>query len=218
MIRHPLLSALPAVLLLGACAPSQSPLLQPQPEAYERAAPDSFVVRLETTKGVVDIIARRHWSPRAADRFHYLVRHGFYDDIRIFRVVPNFVAQFGLPGDTAVAAAWSDLKIPDEPVQHSNLRGTLSYARGGENTRGTQVYINLRDNARLDTLNGFGFPPFAEVIVGMDVVDSLYSGYGAPGSTGPDQRQIAREGNAYLDREFPELDAILRARVVRFWR
>src|SRR5690606_18872101 len=155
----------PAILLLAACAPGPSPLLQPQPEAYARAAPDSFVVRLETTKGDVDIIVRRHWSPNAADRFHYLVRHGFYDDIRIFRVVPDFVAQFGLPGDTAVAAAWRQIKFADEPVRHSNLRGTLSFARGGENTRGTQVYINLRDNARLDTLNGFGFPLIATVII-----------------------------------------------------
>ncbi|HLV26947.1 MAG TPA: peptidylprolyl isomerase [Gemmatimonadales bacterium] len=212
------LRTLPAILLLAACAPGPSPLLQPQPEAYERAAPDSFVVRLETTKGDVDIIVRRHWSPNAADRFHYLVRHGFYDDIRIFRVVPDFVAQFGLPGDTAVAAAWRQIKFTDEPVRHSNLRGTLSFARGGENTRGTQVYINLRDNARLDTLNGFGFPPFAEVIVGMESVDSLYSGYGARGVTGPDQGQIAREGNAYLDREFPKLDAIRRAQVLRSWK
>lgn len=213
-----LFRTLPAILLLAACTSSRSPLLQPRPESYERAAPDSFVVQLQTTRGDVDIIVRRHWSPLAADRFHYLVRHGFYDDIRVFRVVPNFVAQFGLPGDTALAAAWRDIRIADEPVRHSNLRGTLAFARGGANTRGTQVYINLRDNARLDTLNGFGFPPFAEVIVGMDAVDSLYSGYGERGVTGPDQGRIAREGNAYLDREFPRLDAIRRARVVRAWR
>jgi len=162
-------------------------------------------------------MVRRDWAPLAADRFHYLVRQGFYDDVRIFRVVPNFVAQFGLSGDTAVAAAWRELRFPDEPVRHSNVRGTLSFARGGENTRGTQVYINLRDNARLDTLNGFGFPPFAEVIDGMEVVDSLYSGYGVRGGRGPDQDEIAREGNAYLDREFPLLDAIRRAHVVQRW-
>src|SRR5690606_36001626 len=166
--------ALLSLLLASACAPAPSPLLQPRPAELTRAAPDSFVVRLETTRGDVDVMVRRDWAPLAADRFHYLVRQGFYDDVRIFRVVPNFVAQFGLSGDTAVAAAWRGLRFPDEPVRHSNVRGTLSFARGGENTRGTQVYINLRDNARLDTLNGFGFPPFAEVIDGMEVVDSLY--------------------------------------------
>src|SRR5690606_21283677 len=103
----------------------------------------------------------------------------------------------------------------DEPVQASNQRGTLSFARGGPNTRGTQVYINLRDNARLDTLNGFGFPPFAEVVDGMDLVDSLYSGYGERGVTGPSQDTIRVRGNAYLDEDFPLLDRVIRARVVR---
>lgn len=214
-------ATLPLLLLLtlaSACATGPSPLLEPRPERLAAPAPDSFLVRLETSKGDVDVMVRRNWAPLAADRFHYLVRHGFYDDVRIFRVVPNFVAQFGLSGDTAVTAAWSERLLPDEPVRASNRRGTLAFARGGPNTRGTQVYINLRDNARLDTLNTIGFPPFAEVVAGMDAVDSLYAGYGAPGARGPSQDAIRREGNAYLDREFPLLDRIRRARIVRAWR
>lgn len=203
------------LLIAAACATAPSPLLFPEPAAA--TAPDSFLVRLETTRGDVDVLVRRHWSPSAAARFHHLVQIGYYDDLRIFRVVPNFVAQFGLSGDTAIAAAWRAHTFEDEPVQASNQRGTLSFARGGPNTRGTQVYINLRDNARLDTLNGFGFPPFAEVVEGMDAVDSLYSGYGERGVTGPNQDTIRARGNAYLDEEFPLLDRVVRARVVRRW-
>ena len=206
---------LAGLLIAAACASAPSPLLFPRPETA--MAPDSFLVRLETSRGDVDVLVRRHWSPLAAARFHHLVRIGYYDDQRIFRVVPNFVAQFGLSGDTAVTAAWREHTFEDEPVQASNQRGILAFARGGPNTRGTQVYINLRDNARLDTLNGFGFPPFAEVVDGMDLVDSLYSGYSERGVTGPSQDTIRVRGNAYLDENFPLLDRVIRARVVRRW-
>jgi peptidyl-prolyl cis-trans isomerase A (cyclophilin A) len=190
------------------------------------AVPDSFVVALETSRGRIDIMARSAWSPAGVDRFYTLVREHYYDDTRFFRVVKNFVAQFGISGDPALNRAWRVRRLADEPVKHSNTRGTISYARGGPGTRTVQLYINLKDNARLDTLSGFGFPPIAEVIAGMNVVDSLYSGYGEataragpqPGRSGPSQDSIQVAGNAYLTRGWPKLDYIKSARVVREWR
>jgi len=155
------------------------------------------------------------------DRFHYLVRHGYYDGARFFRVVAGFVAQFGLSGRPALDSVWTERSIPDEPVRQSNVRGTVSYARAGPNTRSVQLYINLVDNVRLDTLNTFGFPPIARVVSGMEVVDSLYSGYGGTGQQrlpGPSQDSIRVAGNPYLDRQFPQLDLIRTARVSREWR
>lgn len=187
------------------------------------AVPDSFVVRFETSRGAFDVIARKPWAPNGVDRFYTLVRDRYYDDARFFRVVKDFVAQFGLAADPRVTAAWRIRAIADEPVRHSNARGTISYARGGPGTRSMQIYINLKDNARLDTLNGFGFPPIAEVVSGMQVVDSLYSGYGDAARAGgrgqgPSQDSINRQGNAYLSRAFPKLDYVKTARVTREWR
>ncbi len=191
--------------------------------ALDAVVPDSFVVRFETSRGAFDVMARKAWAPNGVDHFYTLVRDNYYDDARFFRVVKDFVAQFGLAADPRVTAAWRIRAIADEPVHHTNARGTLSYARGGPGTRSTQLYINLKDNARLDTLNGFGFPPIAEVIAGMQVVDSLYSGYGEaarPGGRGqgPSQDSIGRQGNAYLTRGFPKLDYVKTARVTREWR
>src|SRR5215217_6052895 len=126
------------------------------------AVPDSFLVAFETSRGRFDVMARTEWSPAGVDRFYQLVSARYYDDARFFRVVKDFVAQFGLAGDPAVTRAWRVRRLADEPVRHGNSRGTLAYARGGAGTRTTQVYVNLVDNARLDTLNGFGFPAFAE--------------------------------------------------------
>ncbi|MBS1241510.1 MAG: peptidyl-prolyl cis-trans isomerase cyclophilin type [Gemmatimonadetes bacterium] len=209
-----------AVPLLAACA-TGSPLMAPEPAALARAAPDSFEVRFETTRGDFVVRARRAWSPLGVDRFHYLAGHGYYDGARFFRVITGFVAQFGLSGRPELDSAWAGRSIPDEPVRHSNLRGTMSYARGGPNTRSVQLYLNLVDNVRLDTLNTFGFPAIAEVVAGMEVVDSLYAGYGGSREQrlpGPSQDSIRVAGNAYLDREFPNLDLIRKARVGREWR
>jgi peptidyl-prolyl cis-trans isomerase A (cyclophilin A) len=191
----------------------------------DAAVPDSFVVRFETSRGAFDVMARKAWAPNGVDRFYTLVRDRYYDGGRFFRVVKDFVAQFGLAADPRLTAAWRIRAIADEPVKHTNSRGTISYARGGPGTRTTQLYINLKDNARLDTLNGFGFPPIAEVIEGMQVVDSLYSGYGDAARTGgrgqgqgPSQDSINRQGNAYLARAFPKLDYVKSARVTRQWR
>ena len=183
-------------------------------------APDSFRVAFETSRGRFDVVAHRAWAPIGVDRFHDLVRRRYYDEARFFRVVSGFVAQFGLAGDPRVTEAWRSRPIPDEPVRQTNRRGRLAFARGGPNTRSAQLYINLRDNARLDTLDGFGFPPIAEVVSGLGVVDSLFAGYGeaAPRGSGPPQDSIRAQGNAYLRRAFPRLDFIRRARVVRAWR
>lgn len=210
------------IAVAGACARG-SPLLDPRPEALERPAPDSFDVRFETTRGPFVIRARRDWSPLAVDRFHYLVRHRFYDDVRFFRVVAGFVAQFGLTGRPPLDSIWQARRLPDEPVRSTNRRGAVAYARGGPNTRSIQLYINLADNTpRLDTLNTFGFPPIGEVVAGMeDVVDSLYAGYGGTREQrlpGPSQDSIRTAGDGYLAREFPLLDRVVRARVVREWK
>ena len=193
----------------------------PIPRGGDRplTAPDSFRVAFETSRGSFDVVAHRAWAPAGVDRFYDLVRRRYYDDVRFFRVVPGFVAQFGLSGDPRATEAWRGRPIPDEPVRQTNRRGRIAFARGGPNTRTAQLFINLRDNARLDTLNGYGFPPIGEVVSGMDVVDSLYAGYGeqAPRGTGPVQDSIRAQGNEYLVRAFPRLDFIRRARVAREW-
>ena len=137
--------------------------------------------------------------------------------MRFFRAVPNFVVQFGMSGDTSINHAWQSQRMPDDSVKGENARGTLSFAKGGANTRTTQLFINLKDNQRLDPL---GFSIVAKVVAGMAVVDSLYEGYGEgpPRGGGPSQERIAKEGEAYLAREFPKLDRIVTARVVRKWK
>lgn len=205
-----------AVLLLVVCgcASRSAPLTNPGHKAFRKTAPDSFDVEFTTTKGRMLVRAHRAWSPKGADRLFALVQNGFYDSIAFYRTVPRFVAQFGYTRDSAVNAAWSDSRLEDEPVRTTNARGTLVYARSGPNTRSVQMYFNIVDNARLDTLGGFGFPPIATTIEGVDVLDSLYSGYG----NRPQQPTIAREGNAYLKREFPALDYIVSARILKTWK
>jgi peptidyl-prolyl cis-trans isomerase A (cyclophilin A) len=189
------------------------------------AVPDSFVVAFETSRGRFDAMARKSWAPIGVDRFYTLVRARHFDNARFFRVVNNFVAQFGLSGDPAISAAWRVRRIADDSVKHTNSRGTIAYARGGPGTRTVQLFVNLVDNARLDTLNGFGFPPIGEVVSGMAVVDSLDNGYGEaargtaqPGRSVPSQDSITRQGNPYLTRVWPKLDYIKTARVVKEWR
>lgn len=209
-----------AVGVVAGCA-SHSPLLAPNIKDLAWVAPDSFETVFETSRGDFTITAHRAWSPLGVDRFHFLVRQGYYDGARFFRVVPGFVVQWGIAGNPAVNAVWDDRSVPDEPVKQSNLRGRVSYARGGPNTRSVQLYINLADNPRLDTLNTFGFPPIGEVRSGMVAVDSMYPGYscrrGEQG-TCPSQDSITTLGNGYLRRVFPQLDSIRRARVVREWK
>lgn len=207
---------------LASCARTPA-LRNPAAKLYRETAPDSFDVRMVTTKGELTLRVRRGWSPAGADRFHALVKARYFDDVAFHRTIRGFVAQFGIHGDTAVSAAWRGKSIPDDSVRAPNRKGTISYARGGANTRSTQLFFNTVDNTpRLDTLNGFGFPPIGEVVAGLGVLDSLnweYSGTrGGQTFPGPSQDSLGRQGNAYLRRLFPRLDYIVTARVVRSWR
>ena len=178
-------------------------------------APESYRVKLETTKGDVVIEVQREWAPNAADRFYNLVKIGYYDGTRFFRVIDGFMAQVGMHGDPAVQAAWADASIPDDPVTHANTRGAVTFAaKASPNSRTTQIFINYGDNSYLTRYGAFA--PFGMVIEGMEVVDSLYSGYGdgAPQGKGPSQAELTRRGNAYLDESFPKLDAIVHATLV----
>jgi peptidyl-prolyl cis-trans isomerase A (cyclophilin A) len=172
----------------------------------------TYKVHFETTKGPFVITVNRSWAPLGADRFYELVNGGFYDGARFFRVLPGFVAQFGIAGEAALNAKWHDTNLQDDPVTQSNLRGTITFATGGPNTRTTQVFINLADNPRLDKT---GFSPFGAVTEGMEVVDRFYTGYGegAPRGNGPSQDRAEAEGNAYFERDFPKLDYIKKATV-----
>ena len=169
-------------------------------------APDSFRVAFATSKGTFIVDAHRSWSPNGADRFHALVRSGFFDENRFFRVLPGYIAQFGINDQKKVNEKW-DSPIRDDPARQSNARGTLVLTSSGPDTRAHQVFINLADNKRLDTQ---GFVPFARVVSGMEVVDSLYDDYG----DAPVQQLISTLGNNYLLRMFPKLDYITTARIV----
>lgn len=192
-----------------------SPLLDPASSAMNATAPPAFQVKLETTKGDVLIEIRRAWSPHGVDRFFSLVRAGYYDDVRITRVVVPKWAQFGIHGDPTIAKIWRDRTIPDEPRVLSNERGTIAFAFAVKNGRATQVFINLRDNR--ETHDKEPFVPFGRVISGMETVDAWYAGYGEDAGSGirsGKQGPIFEGGNAYLDREFPKLDSIRRATVI----
>lgn len=178
-----------------------------------QTAPATFKAKFETSKGDFIVEVQRDWAPHGADRFYNLVKHGFYDEVRFFRVISGFMAQFGISGDPEVSAVWREQRIPDDPVKQSNKRGFITYATAGPNTRTTQLFINYGDNSRLDRM---GFAPFGRVTEGMEVVDQLYAGYGegAPQGKGPSQARIQAEGNAYLNKDFPQLDYIKRATIV----
>ncbi|HPT28136.1 MAG TPA: peptidylprolyl isomerase [Bryobacteraceae bacterium] len=198
---------------LAGCAPRLARLKEPSLAA--RRSPEVWKARFQTTQGNFVVQVVRPWAPLGADRFYNLVKGGFYDGCRFFRALPGFVVQWGINPDPAVSKAWGDkTKIQDDPVKASNVRGTVSFATDGPNTRTVQVYINLGANSRLDVR---GFSAFGRVTEGMDVVEKLYAGYGegAPRGKGPDQDRIEKEGEAYLAREFPKLDRTIRARVVR---
>ncbi len=203
-----ILPALSALILAGCGTQTPSESAKAQP----KQAPATYRVAVDTTKGTFVIEVTRSWAPRGADRFYELAQKQFYDGARFYRVVPRFVVQFGLKGDPASDRYWSTMYMPDDPVTENNARGTLSFAMAGAATRTTQVFINLQDNFRLDKM---GFAPFGKVVSGMDVVDSLFKGYGdaPPSGVGPEQGRIKDEGNEYLDRYFPRLDSIKTARV-----
>jgi peptidyl-prolyl cis-trans isomerase A (cyclophilin A) len=183
------------------------------PAKLTEKAPEAFKVQFDTTKGNFTIEVNRSLSPNGADRFYNLVRSGYFKDIAFFRVIPGFMCQFGIHGDPSVSAKWRDANINDDPVKGSNMRGTITFATAGPNTRTTQLFINFGDNTRLD---GMGFSPFGKVTEGMDVVDKINAEYGegAPGGRGPAQDRIQGEGNAYLKKDFPNLDYIKSATII----
>jgi len=184
------------------------------PGALNETAPPIFRAKFETTKGDFTIEVYRLWAPLGADRFYNLVSAGYYDGNAFFRVIEDFMVQFGINGDPEINSVWNVAPIKDDPVVESNTRGRVTFAMGGPDTRTTQMFINFGDNNRLDPM---GFATIGEVKSGMEVVDSLYAGYGEcfPRGTGPDQQQAQLKGNEYLRESFPELDYTLRATIIQ---
>jgi cyclophilin family peptidyl-prolyl cis-trans isomerase len=202
-------STLIIVVLFSACS---KPIFKSK--WLKEEAPSQFITRFETTKGIFDVEITREWSPMAVDRFYQTVKHRYYNNTVFYRVVPNFVAQWG-NNDTAVLKYWKPFKLADEPVIQSNLKGYMSYARSGKETRGSTLFINLKDNQRLDTVtaNGVkGYPPFGKVIKGMEVVDSLYSGY--EGKTMSKLDTLQKYPDLFF-KQFPKLDKIYKIYVLK---
>ena len=226
-VPRPSAAALAAAILIvaaGSCdrlrsSDSRAPelraaLANPRHPSWGHRSPGVFRVRIETGKRDLVIEAHRDWAPVGCDRFYNLVRAGFFDDSRFFRIRRGAFAQFGIPGDPSVAAMWRAEAIPDDPVRASNIRGSVAYAMTGPDARTTQLFINLTDNSRLD---GEGFAPIGTIVEGMEVADRLYAGYAEDpggGMRGGKQGKMFAQGNAYLDREFPLLDRLTRATVV----
>lgn len=177
------------------------------PATLNRTAPAVFRAKLTTTKGDVIIEVTRAWAPRGADRFYNLVRAGFFSDVAFFRVIPGFMAQFGISSKPEIAGAWVNANMADDPVKEHNTRGKVSFATAGANTRTTQLFINYGDNSQLDPQ---GFSPIGQVVEGMENVDKFYSGYGG----NPDQTALQNQGKAYIDRAMPKVDKIISASIV----
>jgi peptidyl-prolyl cis-trans isomerase A (cyclophilin A) len=178
-----------------------------KPAEMKAQAPDTFQVKFETSAGDFTVKVNRAWAPLGADRFYNLVDHGFFDGAAFFRVVPNFIVQFGLGPHPEVNGVWRGASFKDDPVKESNRPGTITFATAGPNTRTTQLFINFGNNNFLDRQ---GFSPFGEVTQGMDVVKKLHASYGEK----PDQHQITTKGKAYLEQNFPKLDTIKSATIV----
>jgi peptidyl-prolyl cis-trans isomerase A (cyclophilin A) len=190
------------LLLLAVLLPAEDP-----------KAPAEFKIRLDTTKGDIVVKVTRDWAPHGADHLHALVKTGYYDECRFYRVLPKYIAQFGINGSPATAAKLKEQPIDDDPVKEKNTRGRLTFAKSGPNTRTTNLFINLKDNTGLDSQ---GFAPVGEVVEGLEIADQLFSGYGdgAPKGRGPSQKRIYEEGNAWLQKDFKDLDFIKKATIV----
>jgi peptidyl-prolyl cis-trans isomerase A (cyclophilin A) len=196
-------------------AEPETPLPEPDakllaPEKANEKAPDKFKVKFKTTKGDFVVQATREWSPNGVDRLYNLVKIGFFNDIALFRVVDGFVVQFGIHGHPKVADAWKAANIKDEPVKEGNKKGRLVFAKAGPDTRTTQMFVNFKDNPNLDKM---GFPAIAEVTEGMNVIESFYNGYGGDPSNRQDE--ITTKGNRWLRKEYPKLDYIKSAEIVK---
>jgi peptidyl-prolyl cis-trans isomerase A (cyclophilin A) len=216
MMRRTLATLVSAFALLALAVPAsaQAQANLATPANLNEKAPATYKAKFDTSKGVFVVEVTRDWAPNGADRFYNLVKNGFYDNVRFFRVISGFMVQFGISGDPKISAPWREARIADDPVKQSNKRGYITYAMAGPNTRTSQVFINFGDNPNLDNS---GFSPFGRVISGMDVVDKLNAEYGegAPRGRGPDQSRVQTEGNAYLQRDFGRLDFVKKATIER---
>lgn len=180
------------------------------PALASEKAPDKFKAKISTTKGDFTLEITREWAPLGADRFYNMVKIGYFNDVAFFRNVKGFMVQFGIHGDPAVNTAWRSSTLQDDPVVQSNLPGFITYAKTSlPNSRSTQFFINFGNNARLD---GMGFAPFGKVVEGMNIVESLFNGYGETPSQA--QGAIQSQGNAFLRDNFPNLDYIKSAAIV----
>ncbi|HLC09467.1 MAG TPA: peptidylprolyl isomerase [Methyloceanibacter sp.] len=211
IIRTAAILAAACIAMFAAGTPLQAASLS-DPASLNETAPDIYKVKFDTSKGPFVVEVHRDWAPNGADRFYNLVKNGFYDNDRFFRVVEGFMVQFGINGNPKISKVWRDANIKDDAVKQSNKRGMITFATSGPNSRTTQVFINFNNNVGLDDQ---GFSPFGQVVSGMKVVDSLYNGYGegAPRGSGPDQGRVQDEGNAYLNQDFPMLDYVKKATI-----
>jgi peptidyl-prolyl cis-trans isomerase A (cyclophilin A) len=203
--------ALAAGITLAGQTPAEKAAKLRNPPALKEQAPATYKAKFDTSKGAFVVTVHRDWAPIGADRFYNLVKNGYFDDVRFFRVISNFMVQFGISGSPTVSAIWRNpsVQLKDDPVKQSNKRGYITFATAGPNTRTTQVFVNFKDNAFLD---GQGFAPFGEVSEGMeDVVDKLYSQYAGK----PQEQfvQILNQGNAFLNKDFPKLDFVKAATI-----
>ena len=200
------LRAVALLLAITAAGFAQTASLK-NPSALKERAPNMYKVKFDTTAGIFEIEVTADWAPNGADRFYNLVKNGYYDGCRFFRVVPGFMVQFGINGDPAIQRNWENATIPDDRVKQPNNRGFVTFAKSSApNSRTTQIFINFKDNS---FLNSQGFAPFGKVVSGLEVVDKINSMYREK----PDQGRIQAEGNAYLTREFPKLDYIKKATI-----
>jgi peptidyl-prolyl cis-trans isomerase A (cyclophilin A) len=208
------LSAAACLALIGCSQPGGDKKAEaPAAPAKKEPVPGIFHVKLDTSKGLVDIEVHRDWAPQGADHFYDLAKSGFYDGARFFRVVRGFVVQFGINGDPKTNALWASGMLPDDPAKQHNVKGAVTYAKTGPNTRTTQLFINLADNRK--SLDRQGFAPIGQVVDGMSVVESLYGFYGdmPPAGQGPEPNKIQQQGNEYLETHFPRLDFIKKVSV-----
>jgi peptidyl-prolyl cis-trans isomerase A (cyclophilin A) len=204
-------------VLVAACGRSAA-LYAPTPLMLEAQAPDSFLVDITTSEGTFTVKMRRHWSPLGVDRVFHLMENNFYAGARVYRVVDGFVAQWGFSGDPSLDSIWRDHPLADEPAVSSNVRGVVSFARAGPETRSYTLFVNLADNVRLDDLESgevVGYPPIGEIVAGLEVIDGFYGAYA---ERTPSQDSIRLQGNAYLRRAYPQLDSIVGTRVTGWWR
>ena len=195
-------------LVAGAAALAAQADKLKNPASLNEEAPATYKASFDTSAGTFVITVHRAWAPKGAQRFYNLVKNGFYDECRFFRVVPDFMVQFGINGDPSIQSNWANANITDDPATQSNKKGYVTFATRGKDTRTTQVFVNFKDNSFLDKQ---GFAPFGEVTSGMDVVEKITSQYGEK----PNQGTIQSQGNTYLKAQFPKLDYVKKATIAK---